>query len=269
MTCKDIAPHILNLCTRWSGQLQAPATLSQNKEPSIPIEQKSGCTPVPIWALCKREISVDAAGSRIPFPGPPIPRLVAMLFRLLENATVTSIIKSMRTLYSSVLFHYPDCCRADARSIGRSNMASFFQLSRLGDLIFYFCSVSLVFFQIFTYLISIFRFAVYFESAITAQSVPRYYAIRRALFLTPKNLPQHLTSWNCVLWSRYYINTLLAVSWMLHDCLITFLTYLPLLFYCFWSKNWHLSVVSCGKMLSRVYGSAVNNKGSGLHDWVY
>jgi hypothetical protein len=37
-----IAPHILDLGTRWSGQLNAPAALSQGKSPWYPLNRRLG-----------------------------------------------------------------------------------------------------------------------------------------------------------------------------------------------------------------------------------
>jgi hypothetical protein len=55
---------ILDLDTRWSGQLHAPAALSPGKKPPVPVEEEAGRTPEPVWQLWSREKRVAPAGSR-------------------------------------------------------------------------------------------------------------------------------------------------------------------------------------------------------------
>jgi len=37
---KGLAPHVLNLCARWSGQHRAPAALSPGKEHGFPLNKR-------------------------------------------------------------------------------------------------------------------------------------------------------------------------------------------------------------------------------------
>jgi hypothetical protein len=45
----SIAPGILDLGTRWSGQFHAPTALPPGKEPLVPIGKEAVWGPEPVW----------------------------------------------------------------------------------------------------------------------------------------------------------------------------------------------------------------------------
>jgi hypothetical protein len=55
MGVADVAPLVLNLGSRWTGQLHFPAALPGAKGPTVPIEQEAGWTPELIWTFLRRE----------------------------------------------------------------------------------------------------------------------------------------------------------------------------------------------------------------------
>jgi hypothetical protein len=57
---------ILDLGTRWTGQLQALAALLPGQQPSVPIGQEFGWAPEMVWTLWKREKYLAHAGKRTP-----------------------------------------------------------------------------------------------------------------------------------------------------------------------------------------------------------
>jgi hypothetical protein len=54
----DICPHTLNSALDVDSQLDAPAALIQGKAPLVPIGEKAGWAPEPVWTLWGRETPV-------------------------------------------------------------------------------------------------------------------------------------------------------------------------------------------------------------------
>jgi len=58
---RGIAPLILTLGTRWSGQLHAPADWTEGKTP-VSTEWDLGWAPEPVWAFWRTEIFLPLSG---------------------------------------------------------------------------------------------------------------------------------------------------------------------------------------------------------------
>jgi hypothetical protein len=149
-TRENVAACILNFCTRWKGVVSfTPQPFySRTRRPRYPFDRNVGVPHSRFGSCGKKKNLLTLLGVEPRLLDRPSPRLVAILFRLLNNASVACT-KSMTILYSSVLFHGSNCYRADARRVRRSRMA--FLPAILSEVLNFLCPKSLAFFRIFTY----------------------------------------------------------------------------------------------------------------------